>query len=190
MKQQPSRLSSYRMKSAIRHLESGGVIAYPTEAVFGLGCDPENRHAVDTLLNFKQRSRNKGLILIAAEFRQLLPYIELHSVSNLNRILRSWPGPVTWLIKARPAVCGWLRGRHESIAVRVTAHPLAAELSRKYGKPLVSTSANPSGAAPARTALKTRLYFGGHKILIVKGAVGGATKPSSIYDANTLQRLR
>ena len=178
------------MRSAIRHLDCGGVIAYPTEAIFGLGCDPENGSAIEYLLRMKQRSSDKGLILIASEFNQLLPYIEVGSITNLNRVLGSWPGPVTWLIKARPTVCAWLRGRHEAIAVRVTAHPIASELSRRYGKPLVSTSANPSGTTPARTALKTRLYFSGHDLFIVDGATGGAARPSAIIDAQTLQRIR
>ncbi|MGR9106372.1 MAG: Sua5/YciO/YrdC/YwlC family protein [Gammaproteobacteria bacterium] len=179
-----------RLWAAIRHLAAGGVLAYPTEAVFGLGCDPDNPDAIQTLLKLKDRSPEKGLILIAAEFQQLLPYIDLSAVRDWNKILKTWPGPITWLIKARPTVPFRLRGNHESIAVRVTAHPLASSLCRAFGKPLVSTSANPGGAPPAKSALKTRIYFGSTNILIVRGALGLEPKPTPIFDARSFVRLR
>ena len=182
--------SKRRLQSAIRHVREGGIIAYPTEAVFALGCNPDNTAALQALLDLKGRPADKGLILIAAQFDQLLPYIDTTAVRNLNRILKTWPGPVTWLIRARSGVPFWLRGQHETIAVRVTNHPIAAGLCNALGKALVSTSANPAGFAPAQSALKTRLYFGDSKIFILKGAVGPERKPSAIFDARTLARLR
>ncbi|MGH8551622.1 MAG: Sua5/YciO/YrdC/YwlC family protein [Methylococcales bacterium] len=179
-----------QLRAAIRHLGEGGVIAYPTEAVFGLGCDPDNIAAIETILKLKDRPVDKGLILIASEFDQLLPYVDLSDIPDLNRVLKTWPGPTTWLMKARSTVPSWLRGAHESIAVRVTAHPLASELSRAFGKPLVSTSANPAGCPPAKSATKTRLYFGHANLLIVKGEVGEERKPTAIFDAWTRRRLR
>lgn len=183
-------ISTQELRGAIRHLAAGGVIAYPTEAVFGLGCDPDNVAAIQRILELKGRPADKGLILIAAEFEQLLPYLDVSGLANLNKLLKTWPGPTTWLIRARKTVPFWIRGAHESIAVRVTGHPIAAQLSREFGKPLVSTSANPSGLPPARSALKTRLYFGQADLFIVKGKVGGERKPSPIFDARTFARLR
>ncbi|MGH8556969.1 MAG: Sua5/YciO/YrdC/YwlC family protein [Methylococcales bacterium] len=183
-------ISRHRLRAAIRQLAAGGLIAYPTEAVFGLGCDPDNIAAIKAILELKKRPLDKGLILIAADFKQLLPYIELSDVPNSRQVLKTWPGPVTWLIRATSSVPVWLRGEHESIAVRVTAHPVAAQLCREFGKPLVSTSANPSGCPPARSTLKTRLYFGYTNLLIVNGAVGGERKATAIFDARTSARLR
>ncbi len=190
MEERPSGTSRHNLRSAIRHLAGGGVVAYPTEAVFGLGCDPDNVGAIEAILQLKGRPVDKGLILIAAEFEQILPYLDLTGIPDLKRVLRCWPGPTTWLIKARSTVSTWLRGKHESIAVRVTAHPVASRLSREYGKPLVSTSANPSGYRPARSIIKTRLYFGRTNLVIVKGSVGGERKPTAIFDARTARRLR
>jgi L-threonylcarbamoyladenylate synthase len=186
----PAGTFRHNLRSAIRCIAHGGVIAYPTEAVFGLGCDPDNVAAIEAILQMKGRPVDKGLILIAAEFEQILPYIDLEGIPDLKRVQQSWPGPTTWLIRARPTVAAWLRGKHESIAVRVTAHPIASWLAREYGKPLVSTSANPSGYRPARSVIKTRLYFGRSNLVIVKGPVGGERKPTAIFDARTARRLR
>ncbi len=183
-------ISRHRLKAAIRQLAAGGLIAYPTEAVFGLGCDPDNTAAIKAILELKKRPVDKGLILIAADFKQLLPYIETSNVPDLRKVLKTWPGPITWLIRAASSVPVWLRGDHESIAVRVTAHTIAAQLCREFGKPLVSTSANPSGYSPARSALKTWLYFRHADLFIVKGAVGGERKATAIFDAWTLVRVR
>jgi len=162
-------VSAHKLRTAARQLRYGRVIAYPTEAVYGLGCDPTNIDAVQSILDIKGRPAEKGLILIGADFEQLLPYIDLEGIRDLPRVLDTWPGPVTWIIKARPDVPAWLRGAHDSVAVRVTAHPLAARLAKTFGKPLVSTSANPSGRPPARSALKTRRYFCREKIFIIPG---------------------
>ena len=183
-------VSAHKLRTAARQLRYGRVIAYPTEAVYGLGCDPTNIDAVQSVLDIKGRPAAKGLILIGADFEQLLPYIDLEGIRDLPRVLDTWPGPVTWIIKARPDVPAWLRGAHDSVAVRVTAHPLAARLAKTFGKPLVSTSANPSGRPPARSALKTRRYFCREKIFIIPGSLGGELNTTAIFDAQTNARLR
>jgi L-threonylcarbamoyladenylate synthase len=183
-------VSAHKLRTAARQLRYGRVIAYPTEAVYGLGCDPTNIDAVQSVLDIKGRPAEKGLILIGADFEQLLPYIDLEGIRDLPRVLDTWPGPVTWIIKARPDVPAWLRGAHDSVAVRVTAHPLAARLAKTFGKPLVSTSANPSGRPPARSALKTRRYFCREKIFIIPGSLGGELNTTAIFDAQTNARLR
>jgi L-threonylcarbamoyladenylate synthase len=166
-------------------MRQGGVIAYPTEAVYGLGCDPFNRAAVDRLLAFKGRRRDKGLLLIAAEFSQVAGLLEDLQPKVLDRVAVSWPGFVTWVLPVRSQVPGWLTGGRASLAVRVTAHPLAQALCRAYGGPLVSTSANLSGRVPARDSLTVRRYFGTALDYIVPGRVGGAARPSVIRDART-----
>jgi L-threonylcarbamoyladenylate synthase len=171
------------MKPAIlRLLRRGGVIAYPTEAVYGLGCDPRNRAAVQRLLALKRRSWKKGLILIAADFSQLQPFIRPLSAAVRARIMPTWPGPVTWLLPARSDVPRWLRGQSSKIAVRVTAHPPVVRLCRAFGGALVSTSANRSGQPPARQASEVRRQFGAELDYILPGATGGRLLPSAIRD--------
>jgi len=178
----PDPSTSFRLRYAARVLRQGGVIAYPTEAVYGLGCDPLNRHAVHRILAIKQRPEDKGLILIASRFEQLLPFVEPPDDALRADLDASWPGPVTWLLPARPDTPRWLRGRHRSLAVRVTDHRLASALCSAFGGPIVSTSANASGRPPARTALQARLRCPGTD-LIVAGPTGGLERPTVIRDA-------
>ena len=177
------------LRRAARMLRAGGVIAYPTEAVYGLGCDPLNRNAVQRLLAIKQRPVEKGLILIASRFEQLAPFVQPPGGAIMRRLNETWPGPVTWVLPAGPATPRWLRGSHHTLAVRVTAHPLAAALCDAFGGPVVSTSANPSGRPPARSALQTRLRCPGVD-LVVHGATGGQARPTPIRDAITGDVLR
>lgn len=170
------------LRRATRLLREGSVIAYPTEAVYGLGCDPLNAAAVQRLLAIKQRPSAKGLILIASRFDQLCPFVRVPDDALRQRLENTWPGPVTWLLPANPATPGWLRGRHRTLAVRVTAHPLAAALCVAFGGPIVSTSANSSGRPPARSALQARLRCPGVD-LVVHGRTGGLDQPTEIRDA-------
>ena len=179
----------FALHRAVRVLRAGGVIAYPTEAVYGLGCDPLNRQAVDRLLAIKQRPLSKGLILIASRFDQLAPFVQRLPDALRRRLDETWPGPVTWLLPANPATPRWLRGEHASLAVRVTAHPLAAALCDSFGGAIVSTSANPSGRPPARSALQVRLRCPGVD-LVMHGATGGLMRPTAIRDAITGRVLR
>ena len=179
-------MSPFRLREAARRLRRGAVLAYPTEAVYGLGCDPSNAAAVYRLLAIKGRSPAKGLILIAAEFGQFGPYVQaLDEGHRMAEILASWPGPNTWLLPATKACPSWLTGRHTTLAVRVTAHPIAAALCRAAGTPIVSTSANRSGRPPARTALQVRLRCGGAPDLVLHGSTGGLSRPTTIRDAAT-----
>lgn len=170
---------------ALQALHAGGVIAYPTEAVYGLGCDPDNENAVLALLAIKQRPVEKGLILIAANYSQLLAYVDDKAIPLEKRyqIFSSWPGHLSWVLPASKTAPKWITGQFDSIAVRVSAHPVVQQLCSAYGKPLVSTSANLSGqpAISDQTELEQSL---GHKLAaIVPGALGGATQPSQIRDA-------
>jgi L-threonylcarbamoyladenylate synthase len=172
-------------------LQQEGVIAYPTEAVFGLGCDPDSEKAVNALLALKQRPWQKGLILIAANYEQLKPYVDDSMLSEVQRetIFSCWPGPVTWVIPARPETPRWLTGSFDSLAVRVSDHPLVQQLCLQYGKPLVSTSANLSGHEPCRTDEEVRIQFG-PSLPVLLGRVGGRLNPSEIRDALTGKQFR
>lgn len=175
----------------LKALRQQQVIAYPTEAVFGLGCDPDSGRAVEVLLTLKKRPKDKGLILIADNYEQLLPYIDDSLLTEQQRqtIALSWPGPVTWVMPARSSTPDWLTGRFSSLAVRVTDHPLVKELCQKFGKPLVSTSANLSGQSPCRVAEEVRQQFG-DDFPVLAGLVGGRQNPSEIRDALTGNFIR
>lgn len=177
------------LRRARRALETGGVIAYPTEAVFGLGCDPLDGTAMRRLLRLKGRSPGKGVILISGELEPLLPYLTA-STAQIEQALATWPGPVTWLLPARADVPAWLTGGRRTLAVRVTDHPVAAAVSAAFGDALVSTSANRSGSPPARTAQQVRLRMGAGLSTVVPGATGGRQRPSEIRDGRTGAVLR
>lgn len=184
-------VSRLRVRLAARHLRAGGLLAYPTEAVWGLGCDPLNAAAVDALLALKGRPQAKGLILAAAEFAQIEPFLDIPSQAMRERLLHSWPGPVTWIVPAARHAPTWLAGKRGTLAVRVSAHPVVAALCRAFAGPVISTSANPSGRRPARTLLAARRYFprAGLRFLPGKlGVVGG--RPTAIFDARSGARLR
>lgn len=171
-----------RLRHAAVVLHAGGVIAYPTEGVYGLGCRPDDSGAVQFLLDLKQRPVSAGLILIAADLDQLAGWIAPTS-REARQLAGTAPGPVTWLVSAGPLTPAWITGGRSSVAVRVTRHPVAAGLCRAAGLPLVSTSANRRGKPPARSALAARLRFGSRLDLVVGGATGGASGPTEIRDA-------
>lgn len=182
--------AAHRLRLAARCIRRGGVVAYPTEAVYGLGCDPWNGEAVARLLAIKRRPASKGLILIGAEPEQLWPFVERLAPELMEPILASWPGPNTWLLPARDITPKWLTGRFDTLAVRVTAHPLAAALCRVHGGAIVSTSANRAEHPPARDSLGVRLALDDGPDYLLAGPCGGADRPSRIRDGRTGRVLR
>jgi L-threonylcarbamoyladenylate synthase len=182
---------AWQLRRATRWLRQGGLVAYPTEAVYGLGCDPAQLDAVQRLLALKQRSWRKGLILIAEEYAALASYLEPQSEAVHARAHASWPGATTWLWPARPQVSHWLRGAHRSLAVRIPAHPGARALCAAFDHALVSTSANRAGQHPARSALEVRRKLGAHApVLILHGKVDRQARPSQIIDVLTQRHIR
>lgn len=180
----------WHLRQAARHFWLGGLIAYPTEAVYGLGCNPLDGDAVQRLLQLKQRPVEKGLILIASDFDQLRPFIIEPSTEVMAPLFASWPGPATWLLPAAPETPEWLTGRHNSIAVRVTAHPLAARLCRTCQSALVSTSANISGQQPIKSTLALHNQLQGQLDFILHGKLGTLKQPTPIQDAMSGRLIR
>ncbi len=184
---EPSRLD---LNGAVAALAKGAVIACPTEAVWGLSCDPWDRPAVTRLLTLKQRPVEKGLILIAADEAQLEFLLQSLAPEQRSTLRASWPGPNTWLVPHRGAVPGWVSGAHDTVAVRVTAHAGMAQLCRAFGGPLVSTSANPGGAEPATEAAQVLSYFGTELDGWLPGSLGDAARPSTIRDLASGEVIR
>lgn len=169
-------------------LMRGGLIAYPTESCYGLGCDPMNRRAVEKLIRLKGRSAAKGLILIAANRHQLRPFATRASIDSAWQQAR-WPGPVTWVLPAAKSCPAWLTRANDTIAVRVTAHEPASQLCRRAGTALVSTSANRSGETPAKTAQQCERIFG-ERVRVIPGRIGSRKRPSTLIDFASGKVLR
>ncbi|MEG3110710.1 L-threonylcarbamoyladenylate synthase type 1 TsaC [Pantoea sp. T14] len=182
---------STSLNDCVGHLKRHAVIAYPTEAVFGLGCDPDHESAVMALLALKQRPVEKGLILIASEYAQLEPYVSDRELSVIQRerMFACWPGPVTFVVPAPPHTPRWLTGKFDTLAIRVSDHPDVQALCRAFGKPLVSTSANLSGQPPCRTIEEVKLQFG-NDFPVLPGLTGGRQNPSEIRDVITGDLIR
>jgi L-threonylcarbamoyladenylate synthase len=161
------------------HLARGGLIAYPTESCYGLGCDPRNRNAVLRLLKLKQRPQRKGLILIAGKYMQLAPYLQALTPAEQDTLKNDGAQAITYLMPAKRSCPRWLRGTHDTLAVRLTAHPETLALCNTLDMALVSTSANRSGGKPARTYAQCRRLFGAH-VRLLPGHVGTRKKPSTI----------
>lgn len=162
-------------------LRRGGVIAYATESCYGLGCDPRKRSAVAHILKLKRRPWTKGLILIGSAPTQFQRFLAPLPTALSERLDAWWPGPNTLLLPAAARCPAWLRGRHDKLAVRVTAHAPARQLCQSLGMALVSTSANLSGRHPLKTAAACRRTFG-DQVLVLAGRIGKRKRPSTILE--------
>jgi L-threonylcarbamoyladenylate synthase len=179
-----------RLQAAVHALHSGGVIACPTEAVWGLSCDPGNETAVTRLLELKRRPLSKGLILVAASQSQFGSLLAGLPGEQCDRLAASWPGPATWLLPHRNRVPGWIHGEHETVAIRVSDHPVVRALCQAWGGPLVSTSANPAGRRAAQELFQVRRYFGDKLDYLLPGTVGSHGRPTVIKDLESGQIIR
>ncbi len=179
------------IEQAVKVLKSGGVIAYPTESIWGLGCDPFNQQAVSKVLNLKNRHAEKGLILVAASLEQFPELLEGLSQDQWFSLRKSCPGPITWLIPdAGQIFPDWIRGKFETVAIRVSTHPVVKQLCESFGGLMVSTSANPEGLIPAKTESKVAEYFPHHLDYILAGSLGTQDRPSVIKDLVSSQIIR
>lgn len=176
-------LSDEAYRRAVSCLKKGGVVAYPTEGVYGLGCDPTDEKAIQKIIELKERPQHKGLIIIAANEEQIKPYLGTVPEDIWTRVTATWPGPYTWILPVAEDLSPLISGQHESVAVRVTAHPQAHELCRRFGGPIVSTSANKGGQQPATNNIEVYDIFGDTVDYILPGRVGNLNQPTTITDA-------
>jgi len=179
-----------RFTQAARVLQVGGVVACPTEAVWGLSCDANNEEAVERLLLLKDRPRSKGLILVGSSMAQFAPLLDGLDSHLLKKLQMSWPGPNTWLVPHYGRVPQWIYGEHDMVAIRVTAHLGMKALCEAFGSPLVSTSANPAGYPAPTERFQVVRYFGGELDAVLPGSVGPAVRPSTIRRLDNDEILR
>jgi L-threonylcarbamoyladenylate synthase len=181
--------SAWQLAQTARAVAAGGVIAYPTEAVWGVGCDPWDAAAVYRLLALKDRPVEKGLILIAGHIDDFAFLLDGLPAAQLAQLEQSWPGPNTWLVPHHGRLPQWLCGQHPTIALRVTDHPAVQALCALTG-PLVSTSANPAGRPAARSRLRVQQYFGDRLDGVLNAPLGGRKNPSLIRELATGRVVR
>lgn len=179
-----------RIALAAKYLQAGAVLAYPTEGVWGLGCDPADREAIRKILVLKQRDWQKGLILVAANIQQLRPYLSPLEPAQEARLCAPSERPVTWLAPASMRAHPLLRGRHPQVAVRISQHPLVRDVCLAFGGAIVSTSANPAGMPAATSRVKVLKYFGANIDCYAPGSIGGADGPSQIKDLSSGEIIR
>lgn len=172
------------------HIAGGRLIAYPTEAIYGLGCDPNNVGAIAAILKVKSRDQHKGFILIASNQAQLTPYIEITSASDQKQLNEAWPGPVTFVCKAKMGLPELLTGGRDTVAVRVSSHPVVSELCNACGHALVSTSANISGKLALTNAADVAAEFGDQISGVVAGPLGTLKTATPIFSLITGEQLR
>ena len=185
-----SNLSSIKNKLCTDSLVAGETICYPTEGVWGLGCDPFHLEAVDHILWLKRRPWEKGLILVAASIEQFDFLLEGLEYKNVDRMKKSWPGPSTWLVPHRNLLPPVVTGGSSKVAIRVSAHPTIIDICQGFGGPMVSTSANTSGATAAIEKYQALRYFGQSGIRFAAGRVTQPGKTSTITDLETGKQLR
>ncbi|MCH9689497.1 MAG: threonylcarbamoyl-AMP synthase [Gammaproteobacteria bacterium] len=170
------------IKQACALLDAGEVIAYPTEAVYGLGCDAFNQQAVLRILNLKKRPKEKGLIVLIADWEQLWPLIDKNKVpeARFEVLKKTWPGPVTYVFPKANTVPDWITGAHEGVAIRMTAHPVARALCENG--PIISTSANLAGEVAVRNIQDLDALFSDEVAGVMRGVLGSQMTVSPIYN--------
>jgi L-threonylcarbamoyladenylate synthase len=171
-------------------LQGGGIVGYPTEGVFGLGCDPVNEDAVRRLLKVKGRAPEKGLILISGHLLHLQPYVRVNDWASLVASISQETSPTTWVVSKSAVLPDWISGGRDTVAVRVTRHPVAASLCNAFGRPLVSTSANPAGHTPTTKAEEVCAVFGELIDMVLDLPVGSLSRATPIIHLRTGERFR
>ncbi|MEM7252459.1 MAG: L-threonylcarbamoyladenylate synthase [Pseudomonadota bacterium] len=178
------------LRAAVRVVSTGGVLAYPTESIFGLGCDPWHEEAVARILRLKGRAREMGLIVIVADAPQLEAVSTLPADQAVRLAQTRVDRPTSWIVPAASDLPSWVSGGRDTVAVRFIAHPFAKALCQRVGHAVVSTSANPSGQPPAATAAQVRAMFSTGIDLVVDSPTGGIGAPSTIRDWTSGDVLR
>lgn len=168
-----------QLQQAITSLKTGGVIAYPTEGVWGLGCLWTDEGAIKEILRLKQRPLEKGMIILCSQLSDIEEHLLPLTFEQTQQIQQDSPHPITWILPCKISVSESVRGQHESIAVRFSKHPQVRALCEKVG-PIISTSANPSGQEAAMTTEEVQNYFHDQLSFILPGELGGFSKPSEI----------
>lgn len=181
--------SDFAIRHAAHLVHQGGVIVYPTETVYGLGCNPMDVEAVSYLCRLKNRDISKGLILLGNSIELFADYIKPLNATETGKISQS-DEPTSWIVPAFENTPAWLTGNRDTLVIRITDHPVVSKLCNQLGHPLVSSSANPGAQKPAINALQIHRYF--HNIVdaILVSSDTCSGQPSAIKQLGTGELLR
>ncbi|MFV9614726.1 MAG: L-threonylcarbamoyladenylate synthase [Gammaproteobacteria bacterium] len=149
--------SDFAIRHAVHIINRGGIIAYPTDTIYGLGCDPYNPDAVKKINAIKQRPLNKQFILLAANINQLRPLILIKK--EQEKIITQNTQVTSWIVKASPTAPPWLVGDSKTLCIRISKHDEVQRLCNTLGHAIISTSANLAGKKTAKNALQLHKYF-------------------------------
>jgi len=174
---------------AVEYLKNGKIIAYPTETVFGIGCDPYKKDSVNRIFEIKKRPLVKKFILIASSYEQLTDVVNMEKITD--EVLKSWPGPNTWLVPPNKKLPEWLINKDNGlIAVRVSKNSAVKEMCEKFGKPIISTSANLYDSEALRNYEEVEKVFSETIDYLVIGETSKQKKPSTIKNMLTGEVIR
>jgi L-threonylcarbamoyladenylate synthase len=182
-------MSPWALNRFAHAVSKGAVFGYPTDTIWGFGCHPLIASSVARILRIKDRSPDKGLILLSSKVEYCLNYVALDS-GQLEPLLRATDHPTTWLVPASMDCPAWIRGNYPTVAIRITSHPLLEFLCDRLQAPIVSTSANRSGKATVRNSVQMHKQFGAELDFIVSGFATGSNRPSeikSLLDRTTIR---
>ncbi|WP_037587119.1 L-threonylcarbamoyladenylate synthase [Stenoxybacter acetivorans] len=183
----PAGKQRYRLRA---HLKAGGVVAYPTESSYGLGCLPRHALGLRRIVQLKKRNQHKGLVLIGHDWASLRGLLHRLPENQEATLLTHWPAAKTFLLPAAKRVLPLLRGKGRStLAVRIPDLETARFLCRAVGSALVSTSCNCAGKRACRQSREVCRQFG-KRVWIIDGRIGKQKQPSQIIDWASGKRLR
>lgn len=186
-----SQTADFQHKLAAHYVRSGGVIAYATESVWGLGCDPFNEAAIEHVLALKLRPMAKGMILLSGQAEHFGFLVDSMTEEQRARLTQKSDRPTTWLVPdAARLVSPWIKGEHDFVAIRVSTSASVAKLTKALGHPIISTSANPASRPTAKNILALRQYFGQRLDYILPGAVDPNAQSSRIINIETGEIVR
>tara|TARA_B110000014_G_scaffold263530_1_gene260629 strand:- start:2087 stop:2623 length:537 start_codon:yes stop_codon:yes gene_type:complete len=172
--------------SIVESLKQGNVIAYPTEGVWGLGCDPLNEAAILKLISLKCRSEDKGLILVGSNINQFSNFIDIEKYKD--DLLSKWPGPHTWLVPTKKKISKLITGNNENIALRLSSHKEVVDICNNFESAIISSSANKENSPTLKSSDEIRKTF--PEVLVLQGELGNLNRPSKIQDLITGEYIR
>ena len=170
--------SDFSIRHAANIIRRGGVLAYPTDTIYGLGCDPGNRDAVERINRIKNRPLSKHFILLAGSIEQLDPLLDIDDLQQ-KKIMQATK-PTSWIVKASRSAPAWLTDSDHQLTIRISQHPLVKRLCQRLGHAIISTSANPSGRHPAKNSLQIQQYFHSSVDKILASHTQLTARPSTI----------
>jgi tRNA threonylcarbamoyl adenosine modification protein (Sua5/YciO/YrdC/YwlC family) len=178
----PNHPEPRKIQRAVEALEAGHVIGYPTDTVYGLGCDLLNKKAIDRLYQIKQMDRSQLLSFVCPDIGNVARYAIVED-ATFRLLKRYLPGPYTFILEATREVPKLVQSKRRTVGVRIPNHQVILALVRAFGRPVISTTAAPHGEDPYVDPDEIDSRFKG--LAMVLDAGGGAVIPTTVVDLTT-----